>query len=155
MARRCELKGIVNALNGSFVSRNNEFGGYWSIGQLKLLALNGGLTSLAIPLSMSEANTPYDLQRYTVHRYANLLESLLNKQQIPCFWVCKAVIMIDFNANAEHARSFEHTTVGEPFQCTCQITDDLGRDYSSINYGRCLPHSVERELKSTRNSLHS
>jgi len=35
MARRSELKGIAIAINGSFVSRNNDFNGYWSIGQIK------------------------------------------------------------------------------------------------------------------------
>lgn len=63
--------------------------------------------------------------------------------------------MIVFNANAEQAGSYGYTTSGEPFQCTCQITDDIGRDYASITYGRCLPHSVLHELKSTRNSLRS
>ena len=36
MARRIEPRGIANAINGSFVSRNNDFAGYWTIGQLKL-----------------------------------------------------------------------------------------------------------------------
>lgn len=150
MARRCELKGIANAINESFVSRNNDYRGYWSIGQLKLLALGKGLTTMVFPLILSEGNTTYNLQSYTVHRYANMLESLLIKQKIPGFWLNKAVIMIDFNINAEHAQLSEYSSSGAPFQCTCQITDDTGRDYFSIIYGRCLPHSAMRELKSTR-----
>ncbi|GAB0522942.1 hypothetical protein BT08F39_44010 [Escherichia coli] len=38
-ARRIDLHEIVNALNGSFVSRNNDFRGYRAIGQLKSLAI--------------------------------------------------------------------------------------------------------------------
>lgn len=150
MARRSELKGIVNALNGSFVSRNNDFKGYFSIGQLKSLALDNCLSSMIFPLILSKTTPTYNLQSYIVHRYANMLKNLLTKQKIPGFWVSKAVIKIDFIANAEQAKLYEYTTSGELFQCTCQITDDTGHDYESLIYGRCLPHSVVRELKSTR-----
>lgn len=152
MAWRSELKGIANAINGSFVSRNNDFNGYWSIGQIKLIALENGLTSVTFTLILPMTNPASNLQSYTVNRYAKMLKSLLTKQKLPSLWVSNAVIKIDFNANAKHAKFYEDTTSGEPFQCICKITDDTDRDYSSIIYGRCLPHSVVRELKSTRNS---
>ncbi len=152
MARRRELKGIANAISGSFVSRNNDFNGYWSIGQIKSFALDNGLTSVIFPLTLPITNPVDNLQSYTVNRYAKMLKSLLIKQKLPGIWVSNAVIKIDFNANAKHAKFYEYTTSGEPFQCTCKITDDIDRDYSSIMYGRCLPHSAVRELKSTRNS---
>jgi len=152
MASRRELKGIANAINESFVSRNNDFKGYWSIGQIKSLALNNGLTSMTFPLMLSKANPTSELQSYTVCHYANMLNRLLTKQKLPNFWVSNAVINIDFNPNMELAQLYEYTTSGEPFQCTCQITSDAGRDYTSIIYGRCWPHAVAQELKSTRNS---
>lgn len=152
MARRSELKGIANAINESFVSRNNDFKGYWSIGQIKSFALDNCLTSMTFPLILPKTNPTSNLHSYTVYRYANMLKSLLTKQKLPDFWVSNAVIKIDFNADAEQVKLYEYTTSGEPFQCTCEITDDTGRDYSSIIYGRCLPHSVAQELKSTRNS---
>ncbi|MCY0791981.1 hypothetical protein N0392_20175 [Morganella morganii] len=152
MARRSELKGIAIAINGSFVSRNNDFNGYWSIGQIKSFALYNGLTSVTFPLTLPMTNSVSNLQNYMVNRYAKMLNTLLTKQKLPSLWVSNAVIKIDFNANVEYAKLYENTTSGEPFQCTCKITDDNDRDYSSIMYGRCLPHSVVRELKSTRNS---
>lgn len=152
MARRIELKGIANAINGSFVSRNNDFNGYWSIGQIKSFALDNGLTSVTFPLILPMTNPTSNLQSYTVNHYAKMLKSLLTKQKLPSLWVSNAVIKIDFNADAKHTKLYEDTTSGEPFQCTCKITDDTDRDYSSIIFGRCLPHSAIRELKSTRNS---
>ncbi|HGY8407389.1 TPA: hypothetical protein ACNTEZ_005223, partial [Escherichia coli] len=74
------------------------------------------------------------------------------KQQIPDFWVNEASIMLDFGANVGNTWLHECSTLGEPFQCCCQITDDTGRNYSSIIGGLCLPHSVMKELKSTRKS---
>ncbi|EKM0364880.1 hypothetical protein ACRXLK_001027 [Cronobacter turicensis] len=152
MARRRELKGIANAINESFVSRNNDCKGYWSIGQIKSLTLNNGLTSMTFPLMLSKANPTSGLQNYTACHYANMLKSLLKKQKLPNFWVNNAVIEIDFNPNVELAQLYEYTTSGELFQCSCQITSDAGRDYTSIIYGRCWPHAIAQEFKSTRNS---
>ncbi len=137
MARRRELKGIANAINESFVSRNNDFKGYWSIGQIKSLALDNGLTSMTFPLMLSKANPTSGLQSYTVCHYANMFKRLLNKQKLPNSWVRNAVIEIDFNPNVELAQMYEYNTGGEPFQCICQITSDTGQDYTSIIYGRC------------------
>ncbi|GEM_PF-381473 len=153
MARRSELKGIANSLNGSFVSRNNDFKGYWSIGQLKSFAINNGLISMVFPLAIPEAETINNLQGFIAHRYAAMLGKLLIRQHIPGFWVSEASIIIDFNANAEKVWLHECSTSGEPFQCRCRIIDDSGHDYSSIIYGRCLPHSIEKELKSIRKSI--
>ncbi|WP_152562854.1 MULTISPECIES: hypothetical protein [unclassified Serratia (in: enterobacteria)] len=150
MARRIELRGIANALNESFVSRNNDFRGYWTIGQLKSFAINNSLTSMAFSLTTSKPETSFNLQNDIVRHYAGRLEHLLRKQQIPDFWVSEASITIDFNVNAKHAQSYECSTSGEPFQCCCQIIDDTDRRYSSIIYGRCQPHSAVKELKSTR-----
>ena len=152
MARRSEMKGIANAINESFVSRNNDFKGYWTIGQIKSFALDNCCSSMTFPLILFKANPTSNLQSYTAYRYANMLNSLLTNQKLPSFWVSNAVIKIDFNPDAEQAQLYEFTTSGELFQCTCQITDDTGRDYSSIFYGRCLPHSVAQELKSTLNA---
>ncbi|MEO3738791.1 hypothetical protein [Kosakonia sp. WA-90] len=150
MARRRELQGIANALTGSFVSRNNDFKGYWSIGQLKSLAINNGLTSITFSLSTLKISTVCDLLSFITHHYADMLESLLIKQQVPERWVKEASITIDFNADAEHIQLHECLTAGEPFQCSCQIIDDNFRNYSSIIYGLCAPHSAAKELKSTR-----
>lgn len=153
MARRIELQGIANALNGSFVSRNNDFRGYWTIGQLKSFAIDSGLASMGFSLTIPKTNTTSNLQSYIVYHYTGMLKNLLRKQQLPDFWVREASITIDFDANTENAWLYECSTLGELFQCRCQIMDDIGRRYFSIIYGRCLPHSVVNELRSTRNPL--
>lgn len=152
MARRRELKGIANAINESFISRNNDFKGYWTIGQLKSLALDNGITSMTFPLMLSRANSTSGLQGYTVCYYANMLKLFLIKQKLPNHWVSNAVIKIDFNPKVELARLHKCTASGEPFQCTCLITSDTGQDYTSIIYERCWPHAAAKEFKSTRNS---
>lgn len=150
MARRVELRGIANALNESFVSRNNDFKGFWTIGQLKLLAINNNLSTMVFPLTPPKSDPHCNLRHYVVLHYAAMLVHLLRKQLIPDFWISEASITIDFNVNAEHEHLNECSTSGEPFRCYCQIIDDTGRSYSSIIYGKCKPHSTAKEMKSTR-----
>lgn len=150
MARRKELKGIAHSLNGSFVSRNNDYNGFWTIGLLKLFAINQGLKSVTFTFPMHTTRANFALINDTGHRYTLMLAALILKQQLPHSWVKNAGIVIDFYTNDEAAQSAEYHTSGDPFKCLCQITDDSGCDYSSIIYGRCLPHSPARELRSNR-----
>ncbi|HDC4351961.1 TPA: hypothetical protein O8L21_003290 [Enterobacter cloacae] len=153
MARRVELRGIANALNESFVSRNNDFKGFWTIGQLKLLAINNNLSTMVFSLTPPE-NVPHcNLRHYVVLHNAAMLTHLLRKQQIPDFWISEASITIDLNVNTDHDYLNGYSTSGEPFKCRCQIIDDTGRSYSSVVYGRCQAHSSVKELKSTRKCI--
>lgn len=147
MARRIELRGIANALNESFVSRNNDFNGYWTIGQLKLLAINNNLTTMDFLLTTPKSAPNFNLIHYVELHYADMLERLLRKQQIPDTWVSEASITLDFNVNAKNEQLNKCSTSGEPFQCCCQIIDDTGRGYSSVVYGRSQVHSSVKELK--------
>lgn len=151
MARRIELRGIANAINESFVSRNNDFEGYWTIGQLKLLAINNNLTTIDFFLTPSKNTPHFNLIHYVEIRYAAMLGRLLKKQQIPDVWVSEASITLDFNVNVKHEQLNKCSTSGEPFQCCCQIIDDTGRGYSSVFYGRSQVHSSVKELKRLEN----
>lgn len=153
MARRTELRGIANSLSGSFVSRNNEFGGYWSLGQLKLFAIERSLTSVRFSFPAHEHATGVALLDHIARYYTYLLTDLLVKQRIPESWVKDVSIMLDFDTLAEPTQSHDSSTLGEPFKCRCQIIDDNGNLYSSAIYGRCLPHSTVRELRSPREPL--
>ncbi|WBM72573.1 hypothetical protein OH773_10200 [Buttiauxella sp. WJP83] len=153
MARRTELRGIANSLNGSFVSRNNEFGGYWSIGQLKLFVAERGLTSVGFSFPMHKHNTSVDLMNHIARRYTSLLAELLMIQRLPDSWVKDVIITVDFDTPVEATQLHDIPTVGEPFKCLCQIVDDNGRLYSSAIYGRCQPHSTAKELRSLREQL--
>ena len=150
MARRNELQGIANSLNGSFISRNNEFRGYWSIGQLKTFAMSSDKKIVRISIPTRNAYAHCELLNSIERHYARIFEKLLNKQKIPAFWVKEANIILDFGTIVNNSQLLECVTSGQPFRCECQITDDKGRTYSSIHYGRCLPHSSKRELRSTR-----
>ncbi|MFK3662110.1 hypothetical protein ACI2I2_16610 [Scandinavium sp. NPDC088450] len=150
MARRSELKGIANALNGSFISRNNDFDGYWAIGLLKRFSVERSFTSLGISFPLQQPNTNVPLINYIVQRYTEILTYLLRKQHLPNSWIKNVTITVDFSAVVDDSQSSTYPASGTPFKCLCKITDDNDHIYSSISYGRCEPHSAARESRSTR-----
>ncbi|NIY47533.1 hypothetical protein [Cedecea colo] len=150
MARRSELKGIANSLNGSFISRNNDFDGYWSIGLLKLFAIERGFTSVGVSLPLQQPDTNFSLINDIAQRYTVILADLLRKQHLPNSWVSNVSITVDFFAIVAGSQLSTYPASGTPFKCLCQIIDDNGWLYTSISYGRCKPHSAVRELRSSR-----
>lgn len=48
---RNALKSIAAGVLGSFVSRNNDFNGYWAIGQLYSIALRSPARTVSISLT--------------------------------------------------------------------------------------------------------
>lgn len=150
MVRRMELQGIANSLNGSFISRNNDFRGYWSIGQLKLFTNNSGNDRVEFSLPTKQAFAHAELLNSVEQHYTRILEKLLNKQKVPLLWVKEVNIVLDFSPIVKTSQLAECVTSGDPFRCECQIIDDKGRTYSSVHYGRCQPHSTRREIRSTR-----
>lgn len=153
MARRIELQGIANSFNTSFISRNNDFKGYWAIGQLKLFTLNNGIHTMEFSFPTKATHSTLELLNYTKCHYSRMLEQLLKKQKIPSSWVKEASITLDFHTAVEDSLLPECSAFGSPFSSLCQIIDDKGHIYSSLLYGRCLPHSPLREWRSTRNSF--
>lgn len=150
MARRTELRGIANSLNSSFVSRNNEFGGYWAIGQLKRFAIEHRLTTIEFSLSAHRSNARVPLIDHITQHYTSVLTDLMMIQKLPKSWVNGVRITLDFDPAVEDAQLYDSPTSGEPFTSLCQIEDDNGRHYSSLICGRCKPHSAVRELRSLR-----
>ena len=150
MARRTELKGIANSFNSSFVSRNNDYNGYRSVGLLKLYAIERGLTSVRFTFLPHNSDDSFVLIKDITQPYSRLFIHLLEKQQIPAAWVKEVSIMIDFATQDKADRSVISPSSGQLFKSLCQIVDDQHRLYSSAVYGQCLLHSAARELRSTR-----
>lgn len=150
MARRRELQGIANALNSSFVSRNNDFDGYWSLGLLKHFAIGDGKRSVELLFPLLQPEASGKLMDSLLRHYTNMLTKLLTQQRIPHEWVNTVSITLDFRPQLEDEVLIKGAASVEPFACRCQITDDRGRHYASTLFGRCWVHSAKKELRSTR-----
>ncbi len=56
MARRRELKNIASGLSSSFVSRNNDYDGYWELARLYDFANSEGVSEIKIDLLNSKVS---------------------------------------------------------------------------------------------------
>ena len=153
MARRSELQGIANSLNGTFISRNNDYKGYWAIGMIKNFALEKNFSSVSFSFPAQKTIASLDLLKNIESRYTTKLADLLMKQGLKSSFIENVSITLFFDGEINHlVKHDSHNTQdnGDPFKSYCHVTDDNGRTYSSTLYGLCRPHSAENEFQSTR-----
>jgi hypothetical protein len=142
VTRRRELSGIAGGLVNSFVSRNNEIGGYWAIGKLCSHSLQTGAQALSIDLLAKRIN-PSGLEfGPMLDKYGAWVTDALQKQQFSPQVITAAEVRLSFDAQS----GLGHF----PFQCTVTLTDDRGHRHVGRLSGFVLPHDPRREAKSTR-----
>jgi hypothetical protein len=147
MGRR-ELLDVPHAIAGSFVSRNNDVDGYWSLGLLRSFADRNQVWSLQFDLVNGATEPEATLLGRVAAAYRSVLVRQLTTRGIARGVVAKALVVLTFNPDAPHTPSI--ATEGAPFSCTVLLTDHRGRDFERILIGHCAPHDPRRELRSTR-----
>jgi hypothetical protein len=145
MARRRDLNGIAAGILGSFVSRNNDVGGYWAIGVLRRQAEAIGLSRATLNLRSNDQAVPDTLVEMR-RKYAKLLESQLAKRNMNMQWVKDAEITVVFGTSGDLPEP-PLMTWGDPLVCTVSILDDRGRLHRVSAALRCAPHDPTRERK--------
>ncbi|ATQ74558.1 hypothetical protein CR152_08525 [Massilia violaceinigra] len=127
---------VAAGVSQSFISRNNDVGGYWALGELykdasapddavQLQLLDG----VAIPSTRSVCQV--------AKNYAVFLQRALADKGIASDELADANVCIQFNAEApEGAISMEYQ--GDPFVCTVTLRTAQGKVAVAKAYGRCL-----------------
>lgn len=159
MRRRSEIGSIASGMLHSFVSRNNNLGGYWGIGVLYLYAQQVGELTVTLDILSGSVDPPaarlpriYQQPHFAglIWQYRTMLHTLLNKRDVPHAWVAEAVFRIEFESQlAEPA----YPSAGEnsrAFACSLSVKDDLGRLRVFRVDGWCWPHNPWRESKSAQ-----
>lgn len=149
MPRRKELKSVAEGLLGSFISRNNDVDGYWGIGKLYLQAKQRDIAFVDVDLlarTIAPASPELDC---LVSNYSQLLDRHCEVRGLRRSWVKAAQIHVEFDVDVEADRDSlpRKSGFGELFDCTVELTDDLGRVRSTLKRGRCWPHNPNRELR--------
>ena len=164
MARRRRLQGVVAAIIGKFVSRNNDIGGYWALGILyKAASLN--LTN-TVHLDLLDQQILISLEKpYTVIiPFRKFLEQQLLKQGLELKHIKIAEIDIVFNSTEARnlidpifnpsldcrSQEIPLCVPGDAYLCRARIVDDFGKEYNTQVYGWCRKHDPYYENKSTR-----
>lgn len=147
MARRKELAGVARGLISSFNSRNNDVGGYWSIGQLKSLAAKQSLEAITFNLLSTESVSDSYLISEVTKNYSAKLYALLKSHCLPTNWVLNAAITIQFSGvTPSHSEVFRYS-LGEFYRCSCELIDDNGKNHTASDYGFCHLHAPHKEFK--------
>jgi hypothetical protein len=150
MPRRSELKSIASGVLGSFVSRNNDIGGYWGLGKLFLYARQRAESQLSIILIPRELMPSIEPLATVARKYGNMLVSIMERRYLPASWLLSASIEIEFESSSVKPQIFDPHRASRPFRCRLVFIDDLGRKHECAAAGRCWPHNPHREARSAR-----
>ncbi len=148
MAKRGELKDVASGLLGSFVSRNNDVDGYWSLGLLRSLADRRGRRTLRLDLIARTAEPSEELVDRLAARYGDMLGRHLARRGIAASAVVEAEVEIEFDTPASIFSSLP--TYGTPTRCSVRLLDDRGREQRQSIRTACAPHDPSRESRSRR-----
>ena len=149
MARRKDLNGVAAGLVGTFVSRNNDLEGYWSLGRLRTLADRHQSKEVVIDILRGTASLPGRDAAEVSRTYRGWLLERLAKIGIPTDWVKEAKISLQFGSWEGNAPPPQRTW-GDPFVCRVSLVDDQGRTHMAGESGWCAPHNSQRESRSLR-----
>jgi hypothetical protein len=148
MARRKELKNIASGLYGSFISRNNDVGGYWGIGKLCRLAQQSGVQIVRLDL-LAKSITPASPELLKlVSGYSSILSGHVSAKGIPEYWLTSATIEVDFKPEHPSGKYIAIATWGDLFKLVVNIADDTNKNHTVTGHSYCGPHSPSKELRS-------
>ncbi|MRW92277.1 hypothetical protein GJ699_19975 [Duganella sp. FT80W] len=148
MASRRELKSIASGLLDSFISRNNDVGGYWGIGKLCLHAQDNATSTVKLDL-LSQMVFPESAEfSKLMEGYDLLLQRHLAARNIPNSWVASTIIELEFSPSEEPEKQIPVITWGSLFKLSVAIWDDRGKKYAVSAYSYCAPHDSKKEHRS-------
>ena len=147
MARRREFKGIVKNLAELFSGRNNDFLGYWAVGQLFLLAQNLGVDSFTLDLINS--NNDIDSQVLVDMRQSMKceLKRILDAHNIPTGWMKSASVTFSFNQDYQKKYHYLRSSLGKPYLVQVEIETDLGHINKAMEGGNVNAHDPTKEQR--------
>ena len=142
MGRRRALKGVAAGTATFFVSRNNDFDGYWVVGKLHSYATEHSITKILIDLS---GDLPESLSKFAsiASRYRSKIET---QAAIQGLTIHSSQIEVELGLPRTSRCLSDETG----FVCTVTIVDDRGRAWTHNASGCSRPHDPKRELRSSR-----
>ena len=150
MPRRRELKGITINFAKLLSGRNNDYLGYWAVGQLSLLAQENNVESITSNLltlqnSLDSAQVLEMCQPMKV-----ALDRLLEAQKIPYAWVKSVSVKFSFNQEYQEKFHYWRSALGKHYLVSVQIETDLGYINKALEGGNVNPHDPTKEHRSNR-----
>lgn len=148
MASRKVLKGILHAIIGSFISRNNDVSGYWAIGKLYALMEARDTQELKIDI-LSKKMEPGDEEFDSMLSvYKKMLSSQIGHLGLEGAQVQEAKILLQ--TFPDEPIPYLKKSTPHRIYCQCLLRDDLNKTYSYKTDVWCWAHDPNKEHKSGR-----
>lgn len=147
--RRGVLANIAGGIASSFASRNNDYDGYWALGQLRSLAEQRSVSELRIPFVPRTA-TRSPLLDGVAARYAGMLARLLERAGSRAEAVVEAHIVVQFAVPENAALLHVRRTWGKPFACEVELRTAWGSTARATATGWCAAHDPANESSRAR-----
>lgn len=147
MARRIDIKNILQGILGSFVSRNNDLNGYWAIGKLYKTAVEHEkeIVTLNLLKPISSIET-HELNCLT-HMWSEKFLSELEKYKIPRKWIISAKISANYSNKIKKMPASTSYPVGDTARYKFEIKTDTETTYRQSKLVKCWQHDPAREQK--------
>lgn len=134
MKIRSRLKHGAFGLLARFISRNNDFQGFWTLGVL-YSSVPTAPWRVELDLVSGEAYPTNAITSSVAAEQSALLRAALSKQHIAWHYVSRATLTVQFNARVQVGYN---GTIGEPFVCIVKLASTTGREATTRAVGRCV-----------------
>src|SRR2546425_1226231 len=151
MPTRRVLKSVAHDVGAAIISRNDDVGGYWALGQLLSYALAIRTGSFAIDLTCGASSPPLTGSPVSTlpSVWSEVFWKNVEHQRLHRALVARASagLQIDFARHRDSTRG-----AGPEYHVTClvEVQDDRGKVYSRSADIWCSPHDSSRDLKRAR-----
>lgn len=144
--RRASLKNFAAGLASSFVSRHNDYEGYWALGQLRSLSEQLSVAEFCIQL-VPHVTTRTPLLDGVADHYAAKLARWVEAAGAHGDSIVEARIRVTFAFDRSAALPLFRSACGKPFACEVELLAASGKSASAREVGYCWAHDPARETR--------
>ena len=147
MASRKHFNGVAFNLVQFCLSRNNDYIGYWAVGQLYSFASERGVKQVTFDILRQEVKPETHRFSQLNLLYIDLIEKMANRSGANFERLTDAVVMFKFDVEYQEKHHYFERSIGNPFVCEVELTCDLGRKYRAQLGCNIRLHDPNREYR--------
>ena len=133
MKIRSRLKHGASGLLARFISRNNDYQGFWTLGVL-YSSVGAAPWRVDLNLISTDAFPATKIATSVAAEQSTFLRTALSKQNIAWHSLKRATLIVQFNAGVQTGYIGAR---GEPFVCTVELESATGQSATVSLVGRC------------------
>ncbi len=147
MPRRSEFKGIAKNLAEWCLCRNNDYLGYWAIGQLYNFSQNQRVSVVSVDVLATQFVPENKELSILCSGFYEIVKKQMLANSMPNYWLKSLQIKFHFEAPYQDRYHYFGSAIGKPMVCSVVILTDLGREYFGESGCNCRPHNPARESR--------